>query len=470
MRPVLANMGLVLQLAGIFIAFPIAMGFAYNETNALIALFVTGFAFFFSGFFLNAFSLREEIDFRQSCILLTGVFIVLGLIGAIPYFWLNVFGDTSTNDRILNSVFESVSGYTTTGFSLITNQDTLPRSLMFYRSFTHLVGGLGVVFILLAFFYTGKTLDNMTQVMNLMRVTDSLKKSLVAVLVVYTAYIFLFSGALYLLGFKDIANTVSIVLSSLMTGGFSPVIDFAPYSQFPGGIIVMLMMLFGATSFMVHYKILSGKFRHALTTEFWMFIIISAIGILAVQSAYPMPVLTTVFHVISASTGTGFSALSFSGMPDNAKMVFVVLMFIGGMSFSTAGGIKVLRLIIFFKSVPFAINSALGKNDESMYIDGHDYELKGIITNLAFVLMSVALVAGTTVLFQSAGFSLADSIFETTSAFGTVGLSSGIVSLGLASHLKIALILLMLIGRVEMIPFLVAVTKLRDKTSSRKDN
>lgn len=143
----------------------------------------------------------------------------------------------------MNSFFESISGYTTTGFSLITDPDALPRSLMFYRSFTHLIGGLGIVFILLAFFYNGKTLDNMSRVMNFMRVTDSIKQSLASILVVYTVYILLFSAIIYILGLTDIANTISVVLSSLMTGGFSPIADFSPYTAFPVSLIVIVMMV-----------------------------------------------------------------------------------------------------------------------------------------------------------------------------------------------------------------------------------
>ncbi|MCK5332883.1 MAG: hypothetical protein KAJ24_00070, partial [Candidatus Aenigmarchaeota archaeon] len=167
MRPVLANMGLVLQIAGILVAFPIMMGFLYNETQAIIALFITGFTFFSTGFILNALSIRQWLDFHQSCILLTGTFFVLGFIGSIPYFCLNVFNDTSISARFVNSFFESISGYTTTGFTLITNIDALPRSIVFYRSFTHLVGGLGIVLIMLAFFYRGKTLEHLTKVINL---------------------------------------------------------------------------------------------------------------------------------------------------------------------------------------------------------------------------------------------------------------------------------------------------------------
>ncbi len=461
MLPIIANMGLVLQLAGVLIAFPIAMGFVYNETQAIISLLLTSFAFFFLGFLLNALSLREELDFRQSCVLLTGVYVVFGILGAIPYFWLNAFNDSSITERFVNSFFESVSGFTTTGFSLIIEPDALPRSLMFYRSFTHLIGGLGIVFILLAFFYSGKTLDNMSRVMNFMRVTDSIKQSLVSILVVYSVYILLFSAIIYIMGLTDVANTISVVLSSLMTGGFSPIADFSPYAAFPAVLVVIVMMVLGATSFLIHYRIVHRKFRTAFTKEFWMFILISIIGVLAVQAVYPLDLLTTVFHVLSASTGTGFSTINFNEIPEKAKFLFIVLMFLGGMSFSTAGGIKIFRLAIFLKSIPFAIGSSIGKEFEKIEFDGNNFDRKDILTNLLFILLSFVLVIATGALIAFSGFGLIDSMFEAVSAFATSGLSVGIVSVALADHLKLALIALMVIGRVEILPFLIAVTKVK---------
>lgn len=389
------------------------------------------------------------------------MFFVLGILGAIPYFWLNAFNDTGIVGRFVNSFFESVSGFTTTGFSLISDPDALPRSLMFYRSFTHLIGGLGIVFILLAFFYSGKTLDNMSRVMNFMRVTDSIKKSLVSILVVYTIYVLLFSAIIYVIGFANIANTVSVVLSSLMTGGFSPIADFSSYTVFPAVLVVMVMMVFGATSFFIHYRIIHGKFRSAFTKEFWMFILISAIGVFAIQAVYPLDVLSTVFHVLSASTGTGFSTIDFSEIPEKAKFLFIILMFLGGMSFSTAGGIKIFRLGLLLKSIPFVIGSSIGKEYEKIEFDGNSYDREDIVVNLVFILLSVALVVITGALLSFSGFGLVDSMFETVSAFATTGLSVGIVSATLAVHLKLALIILMVIGRVEIIPFLVAVTKVK---------
>jgi len=387
-------MGLVLQLAGILIAFPIGMGFLYNENQAIISLFITSFALFFFGFFLNTMSIREELDFKQSCILLTGVFVILGIIGALPYIWLNAFNDTDTGSRILNSLFESVLGFTTTGFSLISDPGALPRSLVFYRSFTHLIGGLGIVFLLLAFFYTGNTLENMSKVMNFVRVTDSIKKSLVMILVVYIVYIGLFSGIFYLMGFSNIADTISVVLSSLMTGGFSPVADFSPYTAFPTGIVVIVMMVFGAMSFIIHYRFISGKFRYAITKELIAYLLISFMSVFTLMVIYPLDLYTTVFHVLSASSGTGFSTIDFSSVPEKPKLVYILLMFIGGMSFSTAGGIKISRLMLFFKSIFYTIRNALGNNEDNITIDGNEFGKNIIIANIVLILVSLMLVLG----------------------------------------------------------------------------
>ena len=466
MRPVLANMGLVLQIAGILVAFPIVMGFIYNETQAIIALFITGFMFFSTGFILNALSIREWLDFRQSCILLTGTFFVLGFIGSIPYFCLNVFNDTSLSARFVNSFFESISGYTTTGFTLISNIDALPRSIVFYRSFTHLVGGLGIVLIMLAFFYRGKTLEHLTRAINLVGgPTNSIKRSFISVLEIYVLYVVLLSGLFYALDYAGLAESISIVLSSFMTGGFSPTADMSKYTFFPSGGLLILMMFLGAISFFIHHRIFSKRFMSAITKELVAFVFIILAGIVAVQAAYPVGLETIAFNVVSASTTTGFATMDFSAMADNVKLIFIALMFIGGMSISTAGGIKVFRVLLLFKAISFTIGSVIGRTTDRISLDGHEYCRRDIITNLLFIILSGAAVIVVTFMLSFAGFSLADSLFEATSAFSTVGLTTGIVSVSLATHLKAAFIFLMVLGRVEIIAFLVAVTRIKAQKS-----
>ena len=183
------------------------------------------------------------------------------------------------------------------------------------------------------------------------------------------------------------------------------------------------------------------------------------------MAVYPIGIFSAMFHVISASSGTGFSTINFGIIPEKAKLLFIFLMFLGGMGFSTAGGIKIYRAALFLKSVPYAIGICMGKEQEKVEFDGTDYDRKEIVTNLVFILLSIILMVGTGVLISFSGFGIIDSMFESASAFGTVGLSAGIATTYLATHLKLALITLMVVGRVEVLPLLVAMTTIKEEHS-----
>jgi len=152
MKTLLANMGFVLQISGIFLLIPIIASFIFNETLATIALFITATGFLALGFILNALCEKKELSFKQSCTLIVLVFVTLSLIGAIPYFYINT-SDVSMLQKVTDSIFESTSGFTTTGYSEIPDVSTLPQSIILYRSLTQFIGGVGIVLVLIAFFY-----------------------------------------------------------------------------------------------------------------------------------------------------------------------------------------------------------------------------------------------------------------------------------------------------------------------------
>lgn len=135
------------------------------------------------------------------------------------------------------------------------------------------------------------------------------------------------------------------------------------------------------------------------------------------------------------------------------------VMQIGGMSISTAGGIKILRLAVLMKSIPAVVRSLLFEKDVETRFDKKAYSNRDIAVNTMFILLSIIIVFLGAVALTTGGSSFIDSFFETASAFGTVGLSTGITSLSLAIHLKWVLISLMLIGRIEIIPFLIMFVK-----------
>ena len=232
MKAILANMGFVLQMTGGLTIIPIVTSFALNETSAIISLLITATAFFALGFVLNALCERKTLSFRQSCSLIVLVFVFLSIIGAIPYIYVNAF-DGSLYNKITNSIFESASGFTTTGFSMITDVAALPKSIMLYRSLTQFIGGIGIVLILLAFFYPEDKLKEFSRSMGLGG-NHKIKRTFIMILLIYLSYSVIMGAIAFFLGYKDIVTLASFIFSALSSGGFSQVNDITtPTTFFP---------------------------------------------------------------------------------------------------------------------------------------------------------------------------------------------------------------------------------------------
>lgn len=454
-RPVLANLGFVFQIAGMLMVIPIGLGFYLNELEPLIAFFTTAVAFFGGGFLLNAFSQREDMDFKSSSVLITSAFFLLGLIGSIPYLYMDVFPGEPLA-KFTNSYFESMSGYTTGGFSLIKNVDELPDSMIFYRSLTQWIGGIGIIFILLAFFYNREiTLEGISRAIGLERVTRGIKLILSHILTVYLVYTAVFVAILYYLGFTDILKDFSLIFSALATGGFSPTIDLPGMVATPAFFVIMLVMLLGAINFFLHDKIMLGRVRGLFKTEFLVFIIVLIVGIILFSWASDLPMRDAVFHAVSASTTGGFGYLDFSTLTDAAKMILIALMFVGGMTFSTAGGIKVLRLIMFFKTIPWILDKVMYNSRRPLTFEGQNVDEKSTVVYLIFPVLAAFIIFVSAFVFTVYGYGMAESLFESVAAYSLTGFSTGIVQLGMPLELEWWLVVLMVIGRVELIAFLI---------------
>jgi len=454
-RPVLSNLGLVLQIAGMLMVLPILLGFYFEETNSLISYFVTTLIFFSAGFVFNTFSQREEMDLKSSAVLITSVFFILGLIGSIPYLYLDTFpGEPLT--KFTNSYFESLSGYTTAGFTMIEDVSELPRSLVFYRSLTQWIGGIGIVFIILAFFYPkGTTAQGLSKALGLSRVIAGIKLVLSHVLILYAIYVVLFVGLVYLVGFTDLLESSALIMSSFATGGLSPITNFAEITNGPIFFFVLVAMILGSLNFFVHDKIMRGKLHGLFKKELIVFGVILVVGAGLFFITSGLDIREAIFHAVAASTTTGFSSHDIYSLNDMSKLVLMALMFIGGMTFSTSGGLKVLRLIMFLKAVPWAINRLLygAKNHiiyESERIDERDIHVFMMLPGLVLFILFISVV-----IFAIHGFSISDALFESISSYSLTGFSTGSIDAATPLTLKWWLILLFVIGRVEIIAFLI---------------
>ncbi|MGC8812185.1 MAG: potassium transporter TrkG [Candidatus Aenigmatarchaeota archaeon] len=463
MKPLLANLGFVLQFAGFFVLIPIISAFYLNETEALTPLFITSVSLLVTGFFLNALCERKVLSFKASCLLLFLVFSILPLFTSIPCQYLDPLKIPNQVEKFTVCYFESVSTSTTTGLTLMKNV-SLSKSLVLYRSVIQWVGGIGLIFILLSFFYPSDFADRISKLIDIERITEKIKKSFVIVVLVYAILTAIFIAIFFVLGYGDLIDSSSLILSTIVTGSL-------PIQTIPDSLLLkallMVVMIIGATNFWVVYRLFYLRMKKPLAMEFEVFILIILIATFFVFVFSNLDLFSSLFHVVSTSSTTGLSYVDFNQIASPSfsqplKMVFIALMFIGGCSFSSAGGIKIKRLILLFKSVPVVIKRELTKKSEKVFYEGNEITDSDLMKHLLTIILSIFLIFISAFIFTFYGFSFGDSIFETLSAFSTAGISVGITSPSLALELKWLLIILMIVGRVEIMTLLMGISGIKE--------
>jgi trk system potassium uptake protein TrkH len=459
----LANMGFVLQLSGIFILVPIVVSFLLNETNATVALFISATAFLALGFMTNSFCEKKEMTYRQSCILVVSVFIILSLIGAIPYLYLSL-PSSNMLQAVTDSIFESVSGYTTTGFSVIPDLSALPQSIILYRGLTQFIGGLGIVIVLLSFFYPEAKLREFAKSMGLNNGEHKIKKTFLVIVGLYCTFTFAMILIGYLWGYHDLINLSCMVFAAISTGGFTPIADVSQLlAQTPLNVIIPLSMIFGSTNLLLFTHIRQRKFKDFLNSQIVVFLIVTLISAFLVYYFYNIELYSSWFQVVSTMSSTGFAIMPLQNLNSSVLMLFIGLMFIGGSSFSTTGGIKIYRFLVMLASVKKAATYSVTGKDEKVHVLGKSYLNSEVVQIAVLVFLSALLIFISSLVVSFYGFDPLATIFECTSAFGTTGLSMGIVGPGLAVELKWLFMFLMLVGRVEILSLLVIFTKGKER-------
>ncbi len=470
-KKLFANLGFLLQISGLLTVLPIVVGLYFNESNAVISLFLACVSFLGFGFLLNALCVRKDLDFKGSNFLFLASFIVLPLIGSLPYLYLDPFASANIFDKITNSVFESVSGFTTTGFSFIASPEALPNSILIYRSLTELMGGIGLIFLLLAFFQSKKSLNKLSTSVGIDNVNGNLKKTYLSVFALYAICITVFIGIFYALGFTNVLTTGTYVIDTLNGGFAPPAAQFEQYMSLAPKICTIILMIFGALNFGVLFNFFTGKLRNAFSWEIVLFFVIIALGTVSVSVAGNIGVFDSLFHVVSMSSSVGYSYIPLQSLGDTALSMLIVLMLIGGCTFSIAGGIKVSRLITFFKSTIASVESMLVK--ERAIAKVKKTENNGSYENLSASL-SITIFIGTLVvfamIFTTIGVSFTDALFEVGSALTTSGLTMGAITITMPVGFKWLIIAAMTIGRVEILSILIAAIALSRKVSDRFQN
>lgn len=462
---IFANLGFLLQIAGLLTVLPIGLGLYFNETESVISLLLVCVAFLGCGFLMNALCERKDLDFKSASVLFLAAFIVMPLIGAIPYIYNDPFNSPNLADRFSNSYFESISGFTTTGFSFVQNSEVLPRSLLVYRSLTELMGGVGIVFLFLAFFQSRKSLDNLSNTLGIDKLNSNLKRMFFSVFTIYGIYIIAFIVIFYFLGFQDLIKTGSFVIDTI-TGGFQPSVQqFQQYLSLAPKICMIVLMFVGSVNFVFNYHLFTLKPKKALSSETALYLLIIAFGTFLVFYFARIEVVDSLFHVVSMSSSTGYDYINIAGTSSTVLSIFIVLMLIGGCAFSMAGGIRVSRLITFAKSVKQSIKGILIKEkvitepNRQTKANNNPENLSALVSIMLFIFTLVIFA----VVFTTMGVSFTDAIFEMGSALTTNGISMGATTAAMPIAYKWLMIVAMTIGRVEILSVLIALSPYRAK-------
>ena len=462
------TIGKILLIEAILLIFPLIVNFIYQEEN-LFAFALTISILMVVGTLLIMIKPKNKRMFVREGFVIVGLaWIVLSLFGALPF---TLSGDIP---NYVDAVFETVSGFTTTGASILNDVEAMSNSMLFWRSFTHWIGGMGVLVFVLAILPNseGQNIYLLKAESTGPQVGKLVSKVRFTARILYIIYfgLTLLEVILLLLGKNSLYESIVMSFGTAGTGGFGIYADsvggFNIYSQV---VIAIFMMLFGI-NFNIYYLVLIGKIKQAIKSEelrwYLVVILLSTTMITAnlminLNQTFGIALKDANFQVSSIMTTTGFATVDFNLWPTFSKTILIIIMFVGGCAGSTGGGIKVSRIVILFKSLKREIQKLLHPNSvapikmEGEVVDGT--VVKGVNVYFAFVM--ILLFAGT-LLVSFDGLDFTSTFTGVVACINNIGPGLSLVGpMGnydcFSYFSKIILSILMLIGRLEVYPILI---------------
>lgn len=467
---ILRIIGFLLMIEGgfMFLGIPFSIYYCGTECLSLLwsGLITTSFgALLFLGFRSN---LNKNIGKREGYLIVSTTWIVTSVFGSLPFILSGVI------PNFTDAFFETISGFTTTGASILTDIESVPKGILFWRSLTHWIGGMGIIVLSVAILpvlgiggmqlfvaeMPGPTPDKLHP-----RITQTAKRlwgiyillTLVETILLMTGGMSLFDGLCHAFG-------------TMATGGFSTqndsVAGFSPYIQY----IIIVFMILAGTNFTLHYFALHGKLRRVWENEefrtytylilFSTIVIASSIIIFAnegIEKAFR----DTLFQVVSVITTTGYVSANYLMWPGMLWVIIFLLMFVGGSAGSTGGGMKVIRQLLLIKNSGLELKRLLHPQAIiPVKFNGKSVPSSIIHKIMAFFLMYMIIFALGTLVMTIIGLDFKSAIGASIASLGNIG--PGLGSVGPVGNYaaipdvgKWFLSFLMLLGRLELFTVLI---------------
>jgi trk system potassium uptake protein TrkH len=464
-RSILKTFALLVSLTALSMLIPLIIAIVMEERDMIRAFGISIGPVLVIALPVLFISHKQPIRFdaADGCLLVFLTWVVACLQGALPFFF------SGYTDRFSDAAFESVSGFTTTGLSLFIDLDLLPRSLIFWRAETHWLGGMGLVVLtvaILPLLGVGgfQLLKAESPGPDAERIAPKIAGTAKFLWISYIAFTGIETLLLRFCGMNWFDAAIH-AFSTLGTGGFSSRNENIAYYYSPAvEWICTIFMLIGGLNYTLIYRLLRGKFRDvARNSEAKAYVLIILISVLIIGAALlptGISLLDTIrqafFYTATILTTTGFSTVNINLWPPLAQGVLFILMFIGGCSGSTAGGIKIIRHVVLWKQAGNELRRII--YPQGVFTVRLDKKVgrKDVVYGTAgFVFLYFLLLGCTVLLVGASGLNLFSSVNVALITLGNVGLGLGLdnapaIVYSFPAGLKWALSFVMLAGRLEL--------------------
>jgi trk system potassium uptake protein TrkH len=467
---ILRVIGLLMFVEGAFMLLPLIISLLYGESDTMGFVISSGINLLMGALIIWLTRKgNRDIGKREGFIIVALVWIIFSLLGSLPYIF------TGAIPSYTNAFFETMSGFTTTGSSILNDIESLPHGILFWRSLTHWLGGMGIIVLSLAILpifgiggmqlyiaeVPGPTPDKISP-----RIRHTAATMWVIYLILTVAETFLLW-----VGEMPLFDAVCHSFATMATGGFSTKqasIAFwpSPYIQY----VIILFMFLAGTNFTLTYFAIRGKFKPILKDEEFKYYAIIVLGftvliftglLISTQNGIEETFRNSLFWVVSIITTTGFGTVNYMLWKPVLIALLFSLFFFGGSAGSTGGGIKIMRIVLLFKNGYYELKRMVHPNAViPLKFNKHTVDAKIVTNVLAFFVLYFMIFGVSIVFFMLFEPSLESSMGAVASCLGNIG--PGLGSVGPAEtyeHIhpigKWFLSFLMLLGRLELFTILV---------------
>lgn len=460
-------LGTVLCCEGVFLLAPSAVAGIYREQAGFYYL-VSAVICFLSGAALRIRNPENKVFYsREGFVAVTFSWIILGMTGAVP---MCLTGEYTS---YIDAVFDTISGYTTTGASVLSTLEGLSRATAFWRCFTHWSGGMGVLVFLMAVLPLSGSSN-----MHLMRaespgpsvgkLVPRVKQTAVILYRIYLV-ITLVQVILLMLAGLPLYDSLALSFSTVGTGGFALVDSSIAAYSIPVQIIIILFMLLCAMNFNTYYLLLIRKPKEAIVQnseiKWFLGIVFLSAAVIAVNiregfSSIFEAFHTALFQVATLVSSTGFATVDYNLWPELSKIILVLLMFMGACAGSTGGGFKVSRLMIVARAVKNELLSVTHpRSVQKVHMNGRRVPDNIVNTALCYMVLYVFVLLASVLLISIDNFDMTTNFTAVLATLNNIG--PGLNAVGPTENFggysvfsKIVLMCDMLIGRLELFPVL----------------